>query len=633
MNKEFAIVGKHFPEINEFCGHNHAKSCVKDMLQANNRGRIVVKFIEQAIQSTHIEDEKVTALVQESFAQLKQNKKGKLSDKYISKAKDLKKLYKAKVKELTNASADNKTKQIEPNGKDEKVENNEKAENTLDLGSSSSLVKKSNERTLESRMKALPKALVDLIGLYLVADMLRDVQGNLADPKLTTLKPWIKEIGNRVKSLDLSKFLLSTAHLQEIVTNFPNLETFRNNQFDKSYFENMTDKELFGRIMDPHFEARFFKDEGLQILSRLTSLRVLEIKPGNGAHYFTNKGFEHIGKLEQLETLVIGTSEDVFDAGIGHLAKLKKLITLDAGSSMTNIGLKIIGTFAHLKHLNIAGSEQINGEGLEHLVQLTELETLSLNSCDKIEDNGITHVAKLPKLYRLDLTWTAITNNGLQRLAPLQSLRHLEIAGCDGITNDGMQHIAKLTHLQSLAISGEDNPIKPEGFEALSGLQELTALKVEDCKIKDSVFESLAKFPKLAHLLLTPEKTVKTRVLEKGMQHLSKLQTLQTIGFENIEVNDRILESLAKFPSLTLLSLDDSEKVTDKGCEHLSTCATLKEIHFGFLKKVTSAGLMHFTKLKLRSLSFMNTGKAFAAATKALRNQGVEVSGKQVLAK
>lgn len=99
MVKVFSVVGDNFHNVKAYCNHNKAENCVKEMLKADKKGKIAVGFIEDAIESKHLKDKQVQDLVQEAFKQINDNKKGKISEKALSKAKKLKKLYESKVQD------------------------------------------------------------------------------------------------------------------------------------------------------------------------------------------------------------------------------------------------------------------------------------------------------------------------------------------------------------------------------------------------------------------------------------------------------------------------------------------------------------------------------------------------------
>lgn len=120
--------------------------------------------------------------------------------------------------------------------------------------------------------------------------------------------------------------------------------------------------------------------------------------------------------MPELEDLDLSKSL-VTDAGLAHLAALKKLDFLDLSDT------------------------QITGEGLGALAS-TPITRLDLTRAT-ITDDGLASLAHLHTLEMLWLNETAITDEGLARLVGLGSLEQLDISDT-AVTDAGLEHLLAL---------------------------------------------------------------------------------------------------------------------------------------------------------------------------------------------
>ena len=153
------------------------------------------------------------------------------------------------------------------------------------------------------------------------------------------------------------------------------------------------------------------------------------------------------------ELVLRGDASDVTDMGLGHIARLGSLTSLnlhDCGE-ITDAGLAHLAMLQQLASLDLRHCGRITDVGLAHLAKLQQLASLDLSDCGEITDAGLAHLAKLPQLASLDLGLCGkITDAGLMHLAKLQQLASLNLGHCGKITNAGLAHLAKLQQLASL---------------------------------------------------------------------------------------------------------------------------------------------------------------------------------------
>ena len=90
---------------------------------------------------------------------------------------------------------------------------------------------------------------------------------------------------------------------------------------------------------------------------------------------------------------------------------------------------------------------------LEKVRGMVEVEELDLDLTD-VSDNGMRHVATLPKLRRLHIYAGGVSDQGLSLLKSNQSITSLELSNTL-VTDDGLRGLTELPNLQSLTICFE----------------------------------------------------------------------------------------------------------------------------------------------------------------------------------
>jgi len=105
--------------------------------------------------------------------------------------------------------------------------------------------------------------------------------------------------------------------------------------------------------------------------------------------------------------------------------------------------VKEIGGMVSLRYLNLAENRKITDLGLTRLAPLTGLTRLNLSSCS-ITSTGLQHLAVLKKLEVLDLSYcNRITDEGLRFLKSLKWLTYLDLQGCVKTTLAGIRKIER----------------------------------------------------------------------------------------------------------------------------------------------------------------------------------------------
>ena len=168
--------------------------------------------------------------------------------------------------------------------------------------------------------------------------------------------------------------------------------------------------------------------------------------------------------------------------------------------------------------------------------------------------------------------------NGLKTLASLEKL----IVNCTGLTDGQISELTLLVHLKTLEIKSMWNRV-----------------------LTNAIFDSLAKFKELEHLLLTGL----IEVTAEGIDKLSTLSNFRSLTLSSQNLNNNSLNAIAKLRQLQILDLSNclfSERMLPNTMAAL--CA-LPELHtLSITVRLTNSflphasGLVKLQKLKLEAV-------------------------------
>src|SRR4029077_20779541 len=162
-------------------------------------------------------------------------------------------------------------------------------------------------------------------------------------------------------------------------------------------------------------------------------------------------------------------------------------------------------------------------------------------------------------------------------------------------------------------IQGQDKPIDLKLSDAaLQDLlrkhgDKLKCLNLGNRRIDDNqLLEFIGYCPNLQQLFIKSDK-----ISDKGLEHLSKLAALQELRLEGCDqITDAGLEHLSKLAALQKLDLTGCKKIGDDGLEHLSKLAALRELNLEGCDQIGDTGLEHLSKLAaLQELNLAKCGQ------------------------
>lgn len=170
--------------------------------------------------------------------------------------------------------------------------------------------------------------------------------------------------------------------------------------------------------------------QGAVILTKADSggAKVIEVKLLGKR--FDNGALEHLQSFPDLETLrcIDSRVDDTFVKQLDKFSRLRVLGIFNA--SITDAGISALA------------NSKVGGELRQLLLGRT-----------KITDLGLKSIAKLPRLYLLELSGTKVTDAGISELAQLAPLKVLRFRGT-AVSDKGIAQLGKLGKLMLLSVGG-----------------------------------------------------------------------------------------------------------------------------------------------------------------------------------
>lgn len=275
------------------------------------------------------------------------------------------------------------------------------------------LVRIREQRSLIAKLRSLDSKLIDREGLLFGRRPLSDSEWTRwpLDDELVTHLPGIALERPDLKDADLKVLATFTGLRSLYIEDGPGVTDNGIQHLAKS--SKLCNVALFNTRVTAG---------GLSHLPARDSIRILWI----GGPLVTDESLAQLDQLSNLSDLSIGDSRGITDAGMAHIANLRRLESLSiAKIPITDQGLQHLSSLTRLRSLTLRG-EGVSDAGMQHIAQLTELVSLRLGETN-VGDTGVTHLTALNKLGYLDLMPSAITDAGLQSLAKMSSLRHLAL--------------------------------------------------------------------------------------------------------------------------------------------------------------------------------------------------------------
>jgi hypothetical protein len=150
-------------------------------------------------------------------------------------------------------------------------------------------------------------------------------------------------------------------------------------------------------------------------------------------------------------------------------------------SSFTHVGIQHL-TKLRLKvlHLGVIAFFQDDVDKcIKAICSITSLEDL-IPPHDSVFNSNVHYLTKLPRLQKLHLNWSTISNKGLRQIASIRTLKSLALTRCDNLTDDGYRHLVHMIHLEELCLNYSYS-VTAACLEHLLGCPSLRFVTVNDC--------------------------------------------------------------------------------------------------------------------------------------------------------
>ncbi len=191
-----------------------------------------------------------------------------------------------------------------------------------------------------------------------------------------------------------------------------------------------------------------------------------------------------VGNLELLDLTDVESLSKNGAASIGKLTKLKELSLMNTPA--TDDWLASLATLTQLKKLRLRGTE-ITGDDFGAMATMPIID-LDLSET-RFGNQGMSVVAMMPKLERLNLWLTQIDDSGLAELEGKTSLKLLNLDNVAAVTDASVPVIEKLVNLELLHLGGTQ--ITESSIPKLASLKKLETLFLTRLNIGKEAAESL----------------------------------------------------------------------------------------------------------------------------------------------
>ena len=370
--------------------------------------------------------------------------------------------------------------------------------------------------------------------------------------------------------------------------------------------------------------------------------------PGAGSRLDANDQLAALASLRKLEKLWISqhflSSINVQDKGLAQLGALDQLRELRL--AQTKIKGSSLAAFKNLEALDLSETP-FGDDGAQYLSGMPRLRRLLLRNT-LITDAALKHIATLNNLESLDLYGTKVTDAGLQELRRLSRLRDLNILGSP-VTDEGAEALAALANLEDLNLYRTQ--ITNAGLAKLQALKKLASLDIRYTRVTSSGVEAFRaavpgcgiEFDDLTAAgaadtalrqsmpAANNEDAVAEWITKMGGRVTRHGGHVVDVDLSRTPVSDAQAAYLASMPSVERISLAGTQ-ISDGAVKALASLTGLHELDLSGAM-VTDTGVAGLSSLsQLRVLRLNNTqveGRGFSALA-SLPLLDVELSGAPV---
>jgi Leucine-rich repeat (LRR) protein len=297
----------------------------------------------------------------------------------------------------------------------------------------------------------------------------------------------------------------------------------------------------------------------------------------------------HVTRLTGLKILDLHTTE-IAAAGLRYIERMKSLECLFVPQKMNDAGMSHVAKVTGLKRLYFK-QNNVTNRGLARLAELRELEELELGG-RQINNDGLVHVSKLPKLKYLMLWGDGFTNAGMVHVKEIRSLRTFHPVSSMRFGDEGLAQLSSLPNLERLTVNGR-REIGDAGMAHIAKMKSLRQLDVTGADLSDVGAEHLQRLENLESLHLSD--SLSRPALVALLATKPHLRDLRCSGSSNSTYGDEVLDQVGKMADMEDLFACGTQ-VSDKGMAFLTKCPKLKKLSL-FGCPITNQGLAEIGKL------------------------------------
>jgi len=273
-----------------------------------------------------------------------------------------------------------------------------------------------------------------------------------------------------------------------------------------------------------------------------------------------------------------------------------------------------------LKHEAARGTIRLNAEDADDYLMNCKpnrnIKALLSEQLASVSDNGWAQLTKFPNLELIKTGHNTITadsircfknNHRLHTLVMLHStisdkdfetvgeLASLTDINVQNLNKSKLETILKLPRIRQ--IYGTNFDLSADSIRKIASKQTVALISADGCSQID--VNALSKLKNLSTLSLKKVSQISANN-GAGIRAITQLPNLRTLTLEDCNLEDAHCKTLAKMNSLTRLSLDSNEGITDTGLRHLKPMSGLLELQ-AIGCNTTSRGQAEFTKARLPS--------------------------------
>jgi hypothetical protein len=199
----------------------------------------------------------------------------------------------------------------------------------------------------------------------------------------------------------------------------------------------------------PHLSWLAFdaKDDSMSFIAALPHLRFLLCQDTTAG----DDGFVALSRSQTIEHIWGRRCYNLKRRGFTALSRMPALRHLSVScKNVDDEGLSALPAFPALKELM---PMDVPDEGYRHIAR-TRVESLVLMYCRETTDAATGHIAGLSTLRTYFASYNRITDRTPEILSGMPSLEEITFDSCAGLTNEGIRHLARLPRLRRVSVGG-----------------------------------------------------------------------------------------------------------------------------------------------------------------------------------